>query len=137
MSLATELTSIQGRLSSEGQRASEYLRAHKQVMPAEVYNELQLYLITVASEATKLKMTLGAMRMVGELDPQPPAVTAESLELSRRRQYAEQLRRIGDDTLTERENSMEDEPTLFARDHDQNVLVNGEAVSFGEGVDCA
>lgn len=115
MSLATELTNIQKRMTEAEQKASAFLREHKAVIPPTVYSELQLHLIVVASEATKLKITLGSMRMVGDLDQQPPEVTAESLELAecvpmiprhpiidQREAFALELQHIGDDTLSER-----------------------------------
>lgn len=81
MSLATDLTSNHTRLKESGQKASEMLRGVKRLLPAEIYNELQLQLINIASETTKLGMNLGALRMIGELDQRPPEVTAERLEL--------------------------------------------------------
>ncbi len=92
MSLATELTEIQVRLTQAGRQASEYLRGHKQVIPAEVYNELQLKLITVASEATKLKLALA------EFVPMVP----EHPICDERAAFARELQHIGDDTLNER-----------------------------------
>ncbi len=82
MSLATDLTSNHTRLKESGQEASEMLRGVKRILPAEIYNELQLQLINIASETTKLGMNLGALRMIGELDQRPPEVTAERLELA-------------------------------------------------------
>lgn len=114
MSLATDLTSNQQRLSEAERDASALLRRCKAVIPPEVYTGLQLHLIVIASETTKLKINLGAMRMTGELDQQPPPVTAERLELAQcvpmvpkhalrdeSAAFALELRNIADDTLSE------------------------------------
>jgi hypothetical protein len=81
MSLAMDLTACQQRLQEAGQKASEEMRKLKSVAAPTIYAELQLHLCNVASEVNKLKVLLGSLRMIGELEQRPPAVTAESLEL--------------------------------------------------------
>ena len=62
--------------------ASARLRGLKGMVPPEIYSELQVQLIIIASEATRLKVCLGSLRMIGALEQRPPPVTVESLELS-------------------------------------------------------
>lgn len=82
MSLAIDLTQCQARLAEAGQKASAEMRKLKAVAPPEVYAELQLQLCNVAAEAGNLKIYLGTLRMIGELEQRPPEVTADRLELA-------------------------------------------------------
>jgi len=108
MSLAIDLTTNQVEIEKAEREASALLRRARNVIPPAIYAELQLKLCLIASEGLKLKTNLGALRMMGELEQRPPEVRVESLELSEwcwgplKRQdkaFAEQLKRIGDDTL--------------------------------------
>lgn len=112
MSLTTDLTSNQEEIQNAEREASALLRRARALLPPALYNELQLKMCIIASEATKLEMNLGAMRMIGELEQQPPPVTVETLELTQyvprhalrdeSAAFARELKKIGDDTLTER-----------------------------------
>ncbi len=82
MSLATELTQCQETLMSAERAASAQLRALRGIVPPNLYSELQVQLIIIASEATRLKVCLGSLRMIGDLEQRPPPVTAETLELA-------------------------------------------------------
>lgn len=111
MSVATDLTANQQRLTEAGQRASAEARKLKGIAPPEVVNELLLQLCIVASESNMLKSLLGSLRMMGELEQRPPPVTAERLELARcvsmfpghpvyddAERFAHELAKTGDDT---------------------------------------
>jgi len=82
MSLATELTQCQGTIMDAERAASARLRGLKGMVPPEIYSELQVQLIIIASEATRLKVCLGSLRMIGALEQRPAPVTVESLELA-------------------------------------------------------
>ncbi|MDP1587733.1 MAG: hypothetical protein Q8M07_08330 [Prosthecobacter sp.] len=119
MSLATDLTQCQQRLQEAGRSASAECRRLRGIAPTEVYDELMLNLCVFASETNQLKVLLGSLRMIGELEQRPAAVTAESLELAQcgrdrsdmvdridesehtRRAFAHELEMIGDDTLAD------------------------------------
>lgn len=115
MSLATDLTQCQQRLQEAGLKASAEARKLRGLVPVEIYDELMLQLCGIAAGANELKIYLGSLRMMGELEQRPPPVTAESLELSQciRREPAPPSERdfehfkhdlavIGDDTFEER-----------------------------------
>lgn len=115
MSLAIDLTNNHTEIEKAEREVSALLRQYKSVLPAVIYNELQLKLCVIASECTKLKGNLGSLRMIGEMAQRPAAVTVETLELAafvpmlpehpirdEREAFALQLRHIGDDTLSER-----------------------------------
>lgn len=115
MSLAIDLTNNQAEIEKAEREASALLRRYKAVMPPMLYSELQLKLCVIASEGTKLKGNLGTLRMIGELEQRPPAVTVETLELAEfvpmvpghpirdeSAAFARELEQIGDDTLIER-----------------------------------
>lgn len=135
MSLAIDLTSNQVEIEKAERAAAELLRGLKGRIPAEFYSQIQVQHCIIASEATKLKTNLGALRMMGELEQRPPPVTAESLELARfvpvvpafpahairdeRAAFALELRHIGDDTLAE--------------DGDHNVVISGEGKGESRG----
>lgn len=114
MSLAIALTDNQQRIIDAERCASQLLRNARNVIPAAVYSDLQVQLCIMASEGEKLRVNLGALRMLGELDQQPPPVTADRLELAscvpmvprhalrdESAAFALELEHIGDDTLTE------------------------------------
>ena len=82
MSLAIDLTNNQMQIEKGEREASALLRRYKAAIPPEVYTELQLKLMGIASEATKFKINLGVLRMTGEMEQRPPAVTVETLELA-------------------------------------------------------
>jgi hypothetical protein len=119
MSPAMQLTQCQARLQEAGREASAAARKLRGLVPVEMYDELMLQLCGVAACATDLKVILGTMRMIGELEQRPAPVTTETLELSQcvkhdrsdrsddidvsegtRRAFAHQLEMIGDDTLS-------------------------------------
>jgi hypothetical protein len=119
MSLAIDLTDCQRRLS-EGQKAiSAELRKLRDVVPPAIYGMMQAHLCSVASETNRLKVLLGSLRMIGELEQMPPPVTLERLELAKcvasvpmlplheirdeSAAFARELARAGDDTLDGRE----------------------------------
>lgn len=97
MSLATDLTTGQRKIECAERAVSELIRSLKGRIPNDVYGEIQVQLCVLASEATLLKTNLAALRMVGELEQQPAAVTAKSLELHPR--LLASLHRAGDHTL--------------------------------------
>lgn len=114
MSLATDLTQCQQRLQEAGLKASAEARKLRGRVPVEIYDELMLALCAVAAGANELKVYLGSLRMIGELEQRPPPVTAESLELAQciRREPAPPSERdferfkhdlavIGDDTFAD------------------------------------
>lgn len=114
MSVAIDLTNNRMRILEAEQEASRLLRAAREVVPPVVYADLQVRLCIIASEVEAMKVNLGTLRMIGELDQVPPPVTAERLELAQcvpmvpahaiRDQsaaFALELQRIGDDTLRE------------------------------------
>lgn len=82
MSLAIDLTQCQARLAEAGQKASAEARKLKAVAPPAVYEELMLQLCAVSACANGLKILLGSLRMIGELEQRPPEVTADTLELA-------------------------------------------------------
>ncbi len=86
MSLATDLTQCQARLAEAGRKASGECRRLRGIAPVEIYDELMLHLCGVAACANDLKVLLGTLRMIGELEQRPAPVTAESLELAQCRQ---------------------------------------------------
>lgn len=118
MSLATDLTDCQKRLSEAERATSAELRRLRNIVPPAVYNEMQAQLCIVASEGNRLKMLLGSLRMIGELEQMPPPVTADRLELAsfvpvvpmvpahpirdEREAFKLELQHIGDDTLEDR-----------------------------------
>jgi hypothetical protein len=125
MSVATDLTQCQARLAEAGRKASAECRRLRGLVPVEIYDELMLQLCAVAAVANELKVCLGALRMIGELEQRPPTVTAETLELAdcmrrdqgdlvdrideseaTRRAFAHQLEIVGDDTLHEQASSL-------------------------------
>lgn len=114
MSLATDLTQCQARLAEAGRKASAATRKLRELVPVEIYDELMLQLCGIAAGANELKVYLGSLRMIGELEQRPPPVTAESLELAQcgRRRSAHPSERdfehfkhdlvvIGDDTFAD------------------------------------
>lgn len=119
MSLAIEITRCQERLQEAGRKASAECRRLREIVPAEMYDELMLQLCVFASETNQLKVLLGSLRMIGELEQRPPPVTAESLELAgcvpvvpafpahplrdEREAFRRELQHIGDDTYEEGE----------------------------------
>ena len=116
MSLGIDLTNNRLRILEAEKEASRLLRAARGVVPPVVYGDLQVQLCIIASELEKLKVNLGTLRMIGELEKMPPTVTAERLELAQcvpmvpahvirneRAAFALELQRIGDDTLISEE----------------------------------
>lgn len=112
MSLATDLTECQRRISAAEKTVSASLRQMRNIAPPAVYGEMQAQLCVIASESNRLREYLGVMRMVGDLEQMPPPVTTESLELAayvpmlplheirdERAAFAKELEHIGDDTL--------------------------------------
>lgn len=81
MSLATDLTQCQETLAKAERAMSARMRELRPLMPPEIYSDLQVQLCVIASEVTRLKINLGCLRMTGDLEQRPPAVTAETLEL--------------------------------------------------------
>ena len=81
MSLATDLTACQQRLQEAGKKASAEARKVRGLVSVEIYDELMLQLCGVAACANELKILIGTLRMIGELEQRPPEVTAERLEL--------------------------------------------------------
>jgi hypothetical protein len=82
VSLALDLTQCQQRLAEAGRKASAEARRLRSIAPPPVYDELMLQLCAVAACATELRICLGGLRMIGELEQMPPPVTTESLELA-------------------------------------------------------
>ena len=82
MSLAIDLTDSCDRMLKAERALSAEVRALRGVIPDVVYGRVQAALCEVTSEANRVKITLGAMRMAGDLDQRPAPVTAESLELA-------------------------------------------------------
>lgn len=107
MSLATDLTACQQRLQEAGKKASAEARKVRGLVSVEIYDELMLQLCGVAACANELKILIGTLRMIGELEQRPPEVTAESLELFQGGQECPHhlllasLHRAGDHTLDE------------------------------------
>lgn len=81
MSLSIDLTQCQARLQEAGREASAVARRLRGQVPVELYDELMLQLCGVAACANDLKVLLGSLRMIGELEQRPAPVTAETLEL--------------------------------------------------------
>ena len=115
MSLAVELTDCSTRLLKAERSVSAEVRALRGRIPDAVYGRLQTELCVLTSETNRVKILLGSMRMIGDLEQIPPPVTVESLELAEcvrkapmlpahplrdeRDRFALELRHIGDDTL--------------------------------------
>lgn len=132
MSLAIDLTQCQARLAEAGQKAAAEARKLKPVAPPAIFDELMLHLCAITAGGHELKMLLGSLRMIGELEQRPPEVTAETLELASCMPpgqggdklptlfpshavepagpgYWRSLRAAGDDTLNDRHVSVERE----------------------------
>ncbi len=131
MSLAIDLTQCQERIAQAGKAASATVRRLKTLLPTVAYDELMLAHCAVAASAVELKTLLGTLRMIGELEPRPPAVTAERLELAScvrasdlidridesegtRRAFAHELAMIGDDTLSDDQTGLVKEESCSA-----------------------
>lgn len=82
MSLAIDLTDCQKRLSEAEKATSAELRKLRNVVPPAIYGMMQAHLCSVASETNRLKVLLGSLRMIGELEQMPPLVTTDGLELA-------------------------------------------------------
>lgn len=138
MSLAIDLTQCQARLAEAGRKAAAEARRLRPVAAPGVYDELMLQLCVVTACANELKLLLGSLRMIGELEQRPPEVTAKTLELASCMppaprvtspfpthavepagpEYWRSLRAAGDDTLSDETN-------------DPNVLVETEEQNHG------